>query len=228
MNRLFPLVFVLTLISCSLTAQNKQYRSSADSDAEAKRLLDAIRTKYDAYENVVADFSLVLSFPGGQPITQIGSVTRMGERVRFKLGDQEGIVNETAAYIIQHANKEVMINNLPEPGDLNGVLTPQTLFSFYEGDNYILASDGTETRGGRELSAILLKPADRDASEFTKMRVLVDAARKEIVSVQAFSRDGSRYTFALKNVRGNAVVSNSLFVFDKADFPGYHVEDLRY
>jgi hypothetical protein len=38
---------------------------------------------------------------------------------------------------VLYGNKEVMINNLPEPGELNGMLTPQTLFSFYEGDSYI-------------------------------------------------------------------------------------------
>ncbi|PPK87578.1 hypothetical protein CLV84_0522 [Neolewinella xylanilytica] len=220
---------ILLLLTGMLSAQdNKQYTQAADSDPEAKQILENIRKKYDGYTTMAADFRLELAFPGQPVEVQRGSVTRRGDLVRFKLGNQEGIINDDAAYIILHGSKEVQINDLPEPGETTGVLTPQNLFNFYEGDDYVLAMQGEETQDGRTLQVIELKPLDRNESDFTKLRLLVDGQRREIVSVKAFSRDGSSYTFLLDATRGNTQLADNNFTFDRAEFPGYHVEDLRF
>ena len=229
-NLLLTALFACLCLSIgqAQTSQDNQYLSAKDSDPQAVKLLDALRKKYDAYQTLTADFRLELSFPGQQLEAQKGSISRQGDNVRFKLGDQEGIINKEAAYIIQHGNKEVMINNLPEPGEMNGVLTPQTLFSFYEGDGYVAAITGTESVKGRQVQVIELKPVDRDASEFTKLRLLIDEVKKEIVTIKAFSRDGSSYTFHLDRTQANPTLAATTFQFDRKAFPGYHVEDLRY
>ena len=227
MYRLFALLLFASF-STVVTAQPKQYLSSADSDPEAVALLETVRKKYDGFTTMRADFRLDIAFPGQQVERQAGQISREGGNVRFKLGDQEGIINDQAAYIIQHGNKEVMINNLPEPGELSGVLTPQTLFDFYEGDAYVVALIGNESVDGKTAKSIELKPVDRDNSEFTKMRLLVNAEDREIVNVKAFARDGSSFTFHLDDTVANPSLAAGTFTFSKDDFPGYHVEDLRY
>jgi len=227
--RLFTLLLISILFPGTiLWGQVKQYTTAQDSDPEALALIKKIRTKYDAYKNIKADFRLDISIPGNAAETQKGNLCRTGNNVRFKLGNQEGIINDKAAYMVQHANKSVLINNLPEPGELNGMLTPQTLFSFYEGDNFVVAMQGVEKYEGRLLQAIELKPVDRDNSEFTKLRMLVDKTKKELVSIKAFSPDGSNFTFHLGKTKGNVVLGPGAFDFNKKEFPGYHVEDLRY
>lgn len=175
-----------------------------------------------------ADFVLDMAFPGHQVESQAGKIKRQGDLVRFKLGNQEGIINAKAAYIIQHDNKEVMINNLPDPEEMSGMLTPQTLFNFYEGDNYILALQGKDVKEGRLLQIVELKPVDRSNSEFTKLRLMVDKAKKELVSIKAFTPDGANFTFRLKGTKGNVAIAATTFTFNKDEFPGYYVEDLRY
>lgn len=227
--RIFPLLLaLLALPGTFLIAQDKQYTDAQDSDPEAIALINSIRSKYDAYKTMEADFMLDISFPGQQVESQSGKIKRQGDLVRFKLGDQEGIINGQAAYIIQHGNKEVMINNLPDPEETNGMLTPQTLFNFYKGDKYILALQGKEVVNGRLLQAIELKPIDRNNSEFTKLRLMLDTAKKELVSIKAFTPDGANFTFQLKETKGNVALAATTFVFSKDEFPGYHVEDLRY
>lgn len=218
----------MVLHGTSLLAQSKQYTQAQDSDPEAVSLIKKVRTKYDAFKTVEADFRLDIAIPGNAVETQNGKIRRSGNKVRFQLGNQEGIINEKAAYMIQHANKSVMINDLPEPGELNGMLTPQTLFSFYEGDNFVLALQGEEAYEGRRLQVIELKPVDRDNSEFTKLRMLVDQRKNELVSIKAFSADGSNFTFHLGKTRGDVALAATTFTFDKKEFPNYHVEDLRY
>ena len=225
---LFALFLCILFVPSAVTAQDNQYLSAAESDPEAVTLLEGIRKKYDAFSSMRAHFRLDIAFPGQPVESQAGQISRKGDNVRFKIGSQEGIINQQAAYIIQHGNKEVMINNLPDPTEMTGVLTPQTLFNFYQGDDYVLAMVGNETADGKTVRAIELKPLDRDASEFTKMRVLVDPAKKEIVNVKAFSRDGSSFTFHLDRTETNPALAANTFTFEKSDFPGYHVEDLRY
>jgi outer membrane lipoprotein-sorting protein len=227
--RIFSLLLTLLVFPGTfLLAQDKQYTNAQDSDPEAIALINSIRNKYDAYTTMEADFMLDIAFPGQQVESQVGKIRRQGDLVRFKLGDQEGIINDKAAYIIQHGNKEVMINNLPDPEETNGMLTPQTLFNFYEGDNYILALQGQDVVAGRLLHAIELKPTDRNNSEFTKLRLMVDKAKKELISIKAFTPDGANFTFQLKGTKGNVALAATTFTFNKEEFPGYHVEDLRY
>ncbi|MBB4079071.1 outer membrane lipoprotein-sorting protein [Lewinella aquimaris] len=211
-----------------LSAQDGYYGKASDSDPAAKQILEQIRDKYDGFNTLAANFRLELQFPGQPAEIQRGTLSRQGDLVRFKLGDQEGIINKEAAYFILHASKEVQINDLPAPGETTGMLTPQNLFSFYEGDQYIFALQGEEVQDGNRLMVIEMKPVDRNASDFTKLRLLVDDKRKEIVSVRAFSRDGSTYAFFLDTPRGNAPLADGTFTFSKAEFPGYHVEDLRF
>jgi outer membrane lipoprotein-sorting protein len=220
---------LLLLTGLSLKAQtNKSYTSAADSDPEARQILDAVRQKYDAYRTLSADFRLDLAFPNQPVETQRGTIRRRGESVRFKLGDQEGIVNEEAAYFILHGSREIQINDLPDPDETTGMLTPQNLFNFYEGEQYVLALQGEETVDGRSLTVIEMKPLDRENSDFTKLRLLVDQRKQDVHSIKAFSRDGSSYTFYLDKTQGNATLADNTFTFDKAEFPGYHVEDLRF
>ena len=218
----------LLLSTLGLSAQENQYLSNKDSDPEARKLVEALRKKYDAYETLSANFRLAIALPNQPVETQRGTVSRKGDLVRFRLGNQEGIITADAAYIVLHDSKEVQINDLPDPSELTGVLPPQTLFNFYEGEHYVLSIQGDDYVSGRHLTNIELKPVDRNHSEFTKLRLLVDRKTQEITSVKAMTRDGSSYTFFLDSTDGNPQLAASTFAFDKKEFPGYHVEDLRY
>jgi outer membrane lipoprotein-sorting protein len=228
MRKLLLTLVLAILAGNFLFAQEKQYTTAQDSDAEAVALVNELRTKYDGFNTMEADFRLDIVLPGQAVESQKGSIARKGDLVRFKLGVQEGIITDDAAYMIQHGNKEVMISDLPEEGEQSGVLTPQTLFNFYEGDDYILALRGEEVVSGRKVMVIELKPIDRHNSEFTKLRLQVDSAKKELVSVKAFTADGANFTFYLDKTKGNVDLAANVFVFDKKNFPGYYVEDLRY
>lgn len=228
MRKLMLALSLVFLASQALLAQPSQYTSAADSDQEAVALMEVLRAKYDGYKTLKATFRLEISLPGQALESQKGTISRQGEQVRFQLGAQEGIINNQAAYLIQHDNKEVMISNLPEEGEQSSVLTPQTLFNFYEGDNYVLAIRGEDVENNRRVKIVELKPIDRNNSEFTKLRLLVDAAKKELVSIKAFTPDGANFTFYLDKTSGNVALAENTFVFDKKDFPDYYVEDLRY
>ena len=55
----------------------------------------------------------------------------------------------------------------------------------------------------------------------------VDRASHEVISVKAFAKDGSRYTFQLTSFTPNQQFASDYFTFNANKFPGYYVEDLR-
>ena len=233
MTNTMPRLLSLLLLLCTsagLAAQpgNNNYLTASDSDPAATRLVNELRQKYDGYRTLQADFRLVIDIPGTEVETQSGTLSRSGDKFHFSLGNQEGISDGEAVYFIMHGSKEVQISNVPEPGETDGLLTPQSIFSFYDSGVFILSLQGEETHNGRIVEVIELKPSDRDNSDFTKMRMLVDKNRTEVVSVVAFSRDGSRFTFHLDETVANESIPADRFAYDKSNYEGYYESDLRF
>ena len=57
--------------------------------------------------------------------------------------------------------------------------------------------------------------------------MIVARDTKEVVRVQAFAKDGSRYTFRINNLNSSKRFASDYFAFSKAKYPGYYIEDLR-
>ena len=220
----FMLMSLGLLLSASVFAQD--YTKTTDSDPAAKAILDQVRKKYEAYSTIEAAFSLDIELAEQPKEVQEGKLARSGTKYRVEFGGQEVFSDGTALYLIMANNKSVQINNLPEPGEDTGLLSPESLFNFYDNGQFIYSLIDTRTEQGKAVHIIEFKPSDR-TSEYAKLRMLVARDSKEIVEVKAFAKDGSRYTFRLKNISPNKQFASDYFVFSKTKYPGYYVEDLR-
>lgn len=212
------------LFTVSTYAQD--YTKTEDSDPEARKILDQVRQKYEAYSSIEADFALDIEFPEQPKETQQGKLARSGDKYRVEFGGQEIFSDGNALYLVMHGNQSVQINTLPAPGEDTGLLSPQSIFNFYDNGEFIYTLIDTRTENGKVVHIIEFKPADR-SSEYAKLRMLVARDNKEIVEVKAFAKDGSRYTFKLKNVNANKQFASGYFGFNKNKYPSYYVEDLR-
>lgn len=208
-----------------LMAQDNQYTASKDSDPEAKAILDQVRKKYDTYTAMEADFKLEIEFPEQAKEVQEGHLSRKGTQYHLTLGQQEVLSDGKALYMILHNNQEVQINELPDPSE-EGLLSPESIFSFYDQGDYIYSLTDTRTEGRQVIQAIEFKPVDR-SSEYSKIRLVINKKTKDVVRVKAFGKDGSRYTFLLGKVQSQATFAANHFQFSKERYPGYYVEDLR-
>lgn len=217
---------LMMIFATGIFAQDKQYTSAGDSDPEAKTILQQVRKKYDAYNSMDAAFTLDIELPEQPKETQKGKIARQGEKYHLTLGTQEIISDGKALYLIMHNNKEVNINNLPAPGEEESLLTPQSIFNFYDKGKFIYTLMDERSEGGKVVQYIEFKPTDR-GSEYSKLRLAVDKRTRDIVHVKAFAKDGSRYTFTLISLTPNKAFAGDFFAFNKTKFPGYHVEDLR-
>lgn len=225
MMKIAASLLLMLVANFGLMAQD--FTKASDSDPEAHAILEKVKQKYDAYQNVEAAFALDIEFPEQPTETQEGTLARSGERYRVNFGGQEAFSDGQALYLVLHGNKSVQINNLPEPGEDAGMLSPEAIFNFYQNGQFVYSLIDTRTESGKAMHYIEFKPVDR-SSEYAKLRMVVERDNKAIVRVKAFAKDGSRYTFRLQKVTPNKTFSSDFFSFSEKKFPDYYVEDLRY
>ena len=226
MKKLMAISFVL-LVSSSLFAQKNQYVKDSDSDPAAKAILKKVKARYEGYSSLEASFVLDIELPEQEKMVQKGKLSRKGNQYRVSTSTQEVICNGSAIWFILPNSKEVQINDMPDPDEDNTILTPQSIFNFYERDNYVYFITGTEVKNGQKLQKITFKPLDRDNSDYFKLVLTVNTKTAEMVKVKAFAKDGTRYTFYIENLKPNIAFDKTYFSFNAKDYPDFYVEDLR-
>ncbi len=219
---IFCLITLFAL--CSASAQSPT-APPEKSDPQAKKVLDKIRKKYDAYKTLEAAFSLTIEMPQQPKEVQKGSIGQEGDKFRLEM-DQQVIVNDSkTTWVYLKKNNEVQINTSAKGSD-NTFLTPKELLSRYQKGDFIYAIVDKITEGGKVLTQIEFKPKDKK-SEYSKLRLAIDEKAGTIQSVKAFNKDGSRYTFAITRFSPNKKFAADYFTFDPKKYPGVKVEDLR-
>lgn len=225
-----PVIFFLGLflLSSSASAQSNTMTKPEDSDPKAKAMLDQIRERFESYTSLGADFSLDITFPEQPTETQKGTLGQKGDKFRMEMSSQTVISDGETLWMIFDHNQEVQVNDMPDEAEIGGtVLSPESMLNFYDQGDFVYYLTNEYRKNGRSVQEIEFKPTDRNA-EYTKLRMKVDKATKDVISVEAFARDGSRYKLSIDKMQPNKSFPSGYFTFDKSDYPGYYVEDLRY
>lgn len=217
---LFPL---LLLLSGAVWAQSGA--QTEKNDPEAKKVLDKIRKKYEAYTTIEAAFTLTIEVLGQPKEVQKGTISQEGDKFRLDMDQQVIVSNAKTTWVYLKKNNEVQINNA-EPGSDNGFLTPKELLKRYQKGDFLYAITDKISEGGKLLTQIEFKPKDKN-SEYSKLRLSVDEKAGSIQSIKAFGKDNSRYTFVISRLSSNKKFAAGTFSFDAKKYPGVKVEDLR-
>ncbi len=212
--------FLFSGVTLVAKAQTKE-----TSDPMATRLLDKISKRYESFKAVDLDFNLVIEVPGEKKQIQKGKVSQAKNSYRLAMDQQTIISDGKTNWIYLKKNNEVQITNA-DPNDANGLLTPNQLLQLYKKGDYLYAIIDKVSENGVILTQIEFKPVDKK-SEYAKIRLEVNEKSQLISSVKAFAKDGSRYTFAVTKHNTAAKHPEGYFSFDKSQFPGAHIEDLR-
>lgn len=227
MKNYLTFVFLLFLITPLLIGQTSiSYTSNAESDPEARILLNKIQKKYDAFKTLEADFTLTIEIPEEPADQQNGKLVQKDDKYRLELAGQEIFCDGETLWFYLKNNDEVQINNVEEESEDFEMLSPNDLLRIYEREDFVYVLANAYTENGQPLQDIEFKPLDKD-SEYTKMRLTLNQRENEVVSIKVFSKDGSRFTLAITNLTPDKNYPDSYFVFNPANYPGVYVEDLR-
>ncbi len=223
---------IILVLLCALalnvsTAQTNDYSSTEDSDPAATRLLNKLKDKYEGFDNLKMDFSLEIEIPEEDKIIQKGQIFQDDKKFYMDFEQQSVISNGEKVWIHLKNNNEVQIHSAEALAEEDNFMSPENLLKLYESDAFIFAISDEIKQNGRTVALVECKPIDSDNSEFSKLRLTVDTKNIDMVSVKAFSKDGSRYTFINDKLASNIDIPSSKFEFDASAFPDIYVEDMR-
>ncbi len=227
MKKITLILPLLLLTGSLLFGQRNQMLQNADSDPAARALLDKMRGKYERYSSMQAVFDLTIQFPEQPEEVQTVKVWQQDDRYRVEMNGRIIVSDGEALYLIMENNREVQINDIPDPGEDEGIFSPTALFEIYKRDDFVYALVNETQENGRTVSQIEFKPTDPD-SDYFKLRLTLTKDGQEFVRLKSFGKDGTQYTLSAKELRPNAKLAPALFAFNKADYADYYVEDLRY
>lgn len=211
----FILGFLLITFSQNSYAQN---------DAAAKALLAKVSQKYNGYKTIQANFSLDVKQANGGAHSDAGTIylDKGSNRYQVNTKNQTLISDAKTQWNIMKAEKEVEVS---EASNSTNEINPTNIFSFYNtGFRYKLAN--TEKVKGTALSVIELTPVD-GKKNYSKIKLRINKTNNLIYDTTIFDKSGNRYTYTLGSQEGNKTLAANLFTFNKNDYKGFDIVDLR-
>lgn len=208
------LSFLLLTISQYSYAQNNA----------AKALLNKVSQKYNGYKTMQAGFTLDIRQANGSSHSDAGTLylDKANNKYHVNTKNQILISDSKTQWNIMKAEKEVEIS---EASNSTNEINPTNIFTFYtSGFNYALAN--TEKAKGVSLSVVELKPID-SKKNYSKIKLRINKANHLIYDTTIFDKSGNRYTYTLNAQEGNKAIASSFFTFNKSNYTGFDIVDLR-
>lgn len=208
--RTIILVLLITL-QVPLSAQN----------GNAKKMLDRLSEKYEAYRSFEISFDLEVKYPERPVQKQKAQIIQANQRFKFISEEQDIIGDGEDVYLFLKDRNEVQINDFDDDDEL-GLMTPKDLLKEYDSGRFeYLLENETDTE-----IFIVFKPLDRD-SEFFKYRIAIDKQSEDFSKIDAYSKDGSQLLVTIASSSHNKEYNDEFFSFDTSLYPDIRIEDLR-
>jgi outer membrane lipoprotein carrier protein len=212
---LFLLVFLLP----SLTAQEV-------SDPNATALLKKVQSKYDYSAGLYANFELIIE-SGDIREVQKGSLAQLDKKYHINIDNQLVISDGNTIWFFLKNRNEVQITD-SNAGEESWMLNPANLLKVYEQqDKFIYAIVGEGNVKGQRATFIEFKPTDRNA-EYSKIRIAINQRSNDLIHLIVFGKDGMRYNLEFAEIGPLTNPDAFPFTFIPANYPGVHIEDLRW
>lgn len=206
----------------SLSASAQVPKGMGKSDAEAKKILDAVSTKFKTYKSVSAKFVLKIENATGKSLgSKSGTVYMKATKYRVSMPGQDIFSDGLTTWSYEKSSNEVTINKIDPAANS---ITPQKLFTNFYDRDFLYKLNGNVKEGGKEMQEIELTPVDK-SKPFHK--VLLYISGSTICSTKVYEKTGNRYIYSVSNMNTTAVVPDNTFVFDVKKYPGVEVVDLR-
>jgi len=217
MKKILSSLFFLTILISSVSAQGKN-------DPDAKKLLDAVTTKFKSFKSLQAKFTLKIENAAGKTLgSKTGTVYMKGLKYRIDITGQNIYCDGVNVSTYDPSSKELTVTKV-DPSSTT--LTPQKVFTDFYDKDFLYKLNDDRVAEGKTIQEVELTPTDKTKT-FFKVLVDVDKSTHTIVSTKIFEKTGQRYTYSLSNMNTTILVPDNVFVFDEKKYPDTEVVDLR-
>lgn len=222
MKRLFLISNIIALTGFASYAQMPKETL----DTKAKAILDGVSKKTKSYTTIKAEFNIVTTGPDGKTKDNIaGTMLHKDNKYKLDVKGQtifcDGKVQTT--YIKE--DNTAQINDAPDPSKSDNI-NPANIFTIYEkGFKYKFEKE--EVQNGVTMQIVDLYPLEPGKKPYHTVRLTIDKVKQQIVGVKVMNKDGNNTTITVKSFTPNIEMPDASFIFNKADYPGVSIEDLR-
>jgi outer membrane lipoprotein-sorting protein len=199
-------------------------------DAKAKGILDELAKQTKTYTTIKADFSVVTEKKESNTKTtvtdtQTGTLQLKGTKYKLEFKGQTIFCDSKTQWTYIKESNEVQINNAPDQNATDNP-SPVNIFTLYE-KGYKFKYEKEDVVNGAKVDVINLYPLDPDKKSFHTIQLTIDRAKKQIISAKIMNKNGTSNTITVKNFTTNTDMPDTMFTFNKADYKGVEVVDLR-
>ena len=221
MKKFITPIILFALFTSMASAQPK---GMGKSDADAKKILDAVSARFKTFKAVQAKFTLKIENATGKPVaSKAGTMYMKGSKYRISVTGQEIYCDGGNVSTYDKSTKELTITKIDPTVS---TITPQKIFTNFYDKDFLYKLNGEKTVAGKTMQEIELTPIDK-SKPFFKVLLFVDKASSTISSSKLFEKAGNKYTYTVSSMNSNASINDEQFVFDAKKFPGTEIVDLR-
>ncbi|MFU8843350.1 MAG: LolA family protein [Bacteroidales bacterium] len=216
MKKLWLLFFIIPL-SLSLSAQE-----IGKGDRKSNEILERLTQKTEAYQTIRAEFAYKMeNVEAGVNEQTEGVLLVKGNKYRLDIAGQTVISDGITLWTYIADANEVQINSADESEES---ISPNKLLSSYTKDyrSKFIAEDFLY---GTAVNIIDLTP--ETGKSFYKVRLIIDKAKDQLKDVTIFEKNGSTFSYVIKKFETNVDADDRMFTFNKSDFPGVEIIDMR-
>jgi len=220
------------LFACFTTviAQNKPIAptatatTTATQDKQAQEVLKGVSAKYKTYKSVKATFIVTMENPDDKSKdVKKGTLYLKGEKYKLDIAGQDVISDGKTVWTYVKDGNEVQVNNVKT--DENAI-TPSNIFTIYE-KGFLFKFAGEEKAGAMVYQLVELVPVDPKKKNYFKIKLTINKNDRFITSAKVFNKNGSINTITVDKFTPDGAMEESLFSFNKANYPGAEIIDLR-
>ncbi len=197
--------------------------ASAQYDSKARKVLDAMSSKYKTIPSFTANITYTLENTEDDIHESFeGEIGIKGEKFRMLAEEQEIIINGNTVWTYLADGNEVNIDTYtPDDDDV----TPSNIYNIYEkGYKYILF--GEEKIESKGYDVVDLSPEKID-SDYFRIRLVISKTDHILKKFTMYAKSGNRYTYDISNFNPKANLSDNFFVFDYSKYNDVEIIDLR-
>ena len=215
---------ILSLIALSVSIS--AFAQPVPSPEKAKKLLDEVSANTKGFSTINAAFSYSLE---NKQIKlnekQTGNLILKGQKFKLTLANQEVMSDGKTVWVYMKESNEVQVKSV-EDFNAESEINPTKIFTVYE-QGYKFDFVKEAKMGDKTIATVDLIPNEPKKKNYSKVRLEIDKASKQITSTKSFGKDGNTYTLTVSKFTTNAAFDDKSFSFDKAKYPGVEVVDLR-
>jgi outer membrane lipoprotein-sorting protein len=199
--------------------------AGAVQDPKAREILDKLAEKTTSAPSISVDFTISMESQRDDISEEFdGRITLRDEKYRLSIMDTEIWFDGKSVYTYLPQVNEAIISDPDEDGGL--MSNPTEIFRIYH-EEFRYRLQGELTRDGKRLYEIDLHPLDTDQN-FHTVKLFIERDSFFINSAVVAGKDGNRYILVVNGYDNTRKVPDSHFVFNKSDYPGVEIIDMRW